>query len=92
MTSDTAKLSNETRSYLMEFFGGEANLQCFALKKPFTADEPDRVVQVFATKSTDLFINLKQSASAKLINGRHLTGNMFLNLTLEYVDALNANE
>jgi hypothetical protein len=32
------------------------------------------------------------TAPAKSIDGRNLTGNMFLNLALEYVDLLNANE
>ena len=39
-----------------------------------------------------MVLALKQSHVVKAIGERHLTGNMFLNLAMEYVDALNQNQ
>lgn len=46
----------------------------------------------FETQCVELVTNLKQSCEAKKIGGRFLTGAMFLNLALEFIDQLNDNE
>ena len=41
---------------------------------------------------SDFILQLKMNYVVKAINERPLTGNMFLNLAMEYIDALNQNE
>ena len=86
---------------IREFFGGDSNLNCFALKQPCEdvsklenleeLQEHD-LTDEFRNKCAEIISTLKQEHVIKQINGRQLTGNMLLNLTMEYVDALNQDE
>jgi len=43
----------------------------------------------FNSKCKEMVTHLKQNHVVKAIGERHLTGNMLLNLAMEYVEALN---
>ena len=101
LKSDQAKNRNEVRRCLKEFFGGESNLNCFALVPPHNEEEKleclselqaSELNQAFETKCLEMIIHLKQNAVVKSIGDRHLTGNMLLNLAMEYIESLNLNQ
>ena len=46
----------------------------------------------FVQGVSDLVLQLKMNFVVKAINDRPLTGNMFLNLAMEYVEALNQKD
>ena len=100
LKSDQAKNRNEIRHCLKEYFGGEQNLNCFALVPPHSDQEKLESLselaetdlnETFNSKCMEMVTALKQSAVVKSIGDRQLTGNMLLNLAMEYVDALNQN-
>ena len=45
--------------------------------------------QTFTAKCQEMVTYLKQNHVVKAVGERHLTGNMLLNLAMEYVEALN---
>ena len=103
--NDVAVNRNQVRRCLKDFFGGENSLNCYALSTPSEDSQvleslcekgPKECLQVtkplFGSQITDLVTNLKQSCEARKIGGRYLTGAMFLNLALEFIDQLNENE
>ena len=45
----------------------------------------------FSAKCKEMITALKQNHVVKAIGDRHLTGNMLLNLAMEYVESLNQN-
>lgn len=68
LKSDQAKNRNEVRRCVKEFFGGEANLNCFALVPPHTDEEKVESLaelqasdldQVFETKCQEMIMHLK---------------------------------
>lgn len=100
LKSDQAKNRNEIRRCLKEFFGGESNLNCFALVPPHTDQEKLESLselteadlnETFNSKCSEMVTALKQNAVVKAIGDRNLTGNMLLNLAMEYIEALNSN-
>ena len=100
LRSDQAKNRNEIRRCVKDFFGGEANLNCFALVPPHADEQKlenlselneNELDQVFNAKCQEMITSLKQNSVAKAIGDRHLTGNMLLNLAMEFVDSLNQN-
>ena len=75
-------------------------MNCFALVPPHSdqdkLDSLDELAEAeldetFAAKCAEMVTNLKQNAVVKAFGERHLTGNMLLNLAMEFVDALNQN-
>jgi len=46
----------------------------------------------FTSACSDFVLQLKMNFVVKAINNRPLTGNMFLNLAMEYIECLNQNE
>ena len=100
LKSDQAKNRNEVRRCLKDFFGGEANLNCFALVPPHNDEEKLENLaelqemdlnEAFNVKVKDMTLQLKQNTVLKAIGERQLTGNMLLNLAMEFVDQLNSN-
>ena len=88
------------RRCVKEYFGGEASLNCFALVPPHEDQEKlENLVELtesdlnetFNSKCNDMVTHLKQNAVVKSIGNRDLTGNMLLNLAMEFVDSLNQN-
>jgi hypothetical protein len=99
--TDEARYKNGIRRAVKEYFGGEANLNCFALTKPSDDDagletidqmQESQLTKQFAQSCSDFILQLKMNFAVKAINHRPLTGNMLLNLAMEYVDTLNQNE
>ena len=73
-------------------------MNCFALVPPHTdqdkLDSLDELTEAelddtFSAKCSEMVTALKQNAVVKAFGDRHLTGNMLLNLAMEFVDALN---
>ena len=100
LKSDQAKNRNEVRRCLKDFFGGEASLNCFALVPPHNDEEKLENLaelqemdlnEAFNVKVKDMTLQLKQNTVLKAIRERQLTGNMLLNLAMEFVDQLNSN-
>jgi len=101
LKSDQARNRNEVRRCLKEFFGGEANLNCFALVPPHHDEEKLECLnelqasdlnEGYNSKVAEMTTLLKQNTVVKSIGERHLTGNMLLNLAMEFVDSLNSNQ
>ena len=99
--SEQAKYKNGIRRAVKEYFGGEGNLNCFALCKPTdnegmieTIDQmaDTELTKAFSQAMSDLTLHLKMNFVVKAINDRPLTGNMFLNLAMEYIDSLNQKD
>ena len=99
--SEEAKYKNGIRRAVKEYFGNEANLNCFALCKPTnnegmieTIDQmpESELSKAFTQGMSDLLLHLKSNHVVKAINDRPLTGNMFLNLAMEYVEAINQKD
>lgn len=77
-------------------------MECHALVKPL--DDSDSVLENLASmdysslktefkQATEaLILDLKDNVKVKEISGRPLTAPMILNLTLEYVEAINRKE
>jgi hypothetical protein len=100
-TEDSVK-TNDIRRCIKELFGGEKEIECHALTKPL--DDSDQVLGLlsnldydglkieFRTAVDNLVQDLRDNYKVKEINGRPLTAPMILNLTLEYVEAINRKE
>ena len=50
------------------------------------------LTKAFTQGMSDLLLQLKSNHVVKAINDRPLTGNMFLNLAMEYVEAINQKD
>ena len=101
LKSDQARNRNEIRRCLKEYFGGEASLNCFALMPPHPDEErltdmssldQAELNSTFTAKCHEMVTYLKQNHVVKAVGERHLTGNMLLNLAMEYVEALNQDQ
>lgn len=86
---DEVQQRNVIRKCIKTFFGGEKNLECLSLVKPF---DEDRLRPEFMKSSQELICQIKNKLRLKTIKDKPLTPNMLLNLALEYVDQINRGE
>lgn len=101
LKSDQARNRNEIRRCIKDYFGGEPSLNCYALVPPHSDEEKvadlgslneSELEPSFTAKCKEMVTSLKQNHVVKAIGDRHLTGNMLLNLAMEYVESLNQNQ